>query len=77
MVTPPSPSAHIGQTRDPVEVDHDLGLGKAEVHERDEALPACQKLGPVAILTEQGQRVLLGARGHVLEAWRFHDVLRV
>ena len=59
----PSRSRDRPQRLDQLQVDEDRRLGQAEVHRRDQALAARQRLGLVAVLGQRGERPPPTSRG--------------
>jgi hypothetical protein len=66
--------ADIREVVDAVDVDQRLRVGEPEVEEWDQALTAGEDLGSVT-LGQQGQRLVEGARGVILEPRRLHRLL--
>ena len=60
-------SAQARQTVDPVDVDQVARAGDPQLHHRDEALPSRENLGLLAVLDEQLQRLVHGARCEIFE----------
>ena len=63
------------ELRDRGDVDQHRGRGEAQLHHRDEAVPAGEQLGVAAVLLEQTQRVLDAGRSDVVECCRNHLAL--
>ena len=57
----------------PIDVNEQCGRGKPQLHQQDEALPAGEDLGIVAMLCQEGQRLVQRPRSCVLETGREHE----
>src|SRR5207249_12218200 len=65
--------AHAGQATDPPDVDQVLGLGQAQLHHGDEAVPAGEQLRVVLVARQEPDRLLDARDPMVLEGRRVHD----
>ena len=63
----------LAELGDAVDVDERPRRGEAELHQRDQALPAGEDLRVFAVLLEQGQRLVEGRRREVVEAGWVHE----
>src|SRR5262249_16789206 len=64
--------ADVGEVVHSTDVDEDRRRGQPQLHQRQKRHAAGKQLGVVAVLTQRRDRLLDGARTHVLECWRNH-----
>ena len=67
--------AHVRQLGDAADVDEHRRGREAQLHQRQERVPACDQLGVVAVLGEQRDRAVDGVGARVVERGGDHDRL--
>jgi hypothetical protein len=63
------------ETADPAEVDDDGRVGKAEFHERNQAVPTGEDFGVIPVLFEEAQGLFERFGGMVVESIGNHGII--
>ena len=59
--------ADVGKVGEPADVDEHGGLGEAQLHQRQQAVPTGEELGVVTVLASEAHRFLGARRSDVVE----------